>query len=156
MSMHVQLYGLDRLRARFGRMPKAVIEAVGRHIQRDELAPLAEHIRAAAASDRQSARAAGTMRTTSTREGGSIRVGGSGLGGVLLDGAEFGGQRKPRRPYVTRSRRGNPYIVRRRTTMQFRPNLGQRGYWFWPSARRDLKGIRKRIRTVAAKAVNNA
>lgn len=154
--MSIEVVGMARLLARFRRIPEAVRTDVVRHIQRDELRPLASDIRSAAGSDRQSRRAASTMHVAASRDGGAIRVGGGGgLGSTVLQGAEYGGQRKPRRPYVTRSPRGTAYVVRRRATMQFRPNLGRRGYWFWPSARRDLKGIRKRIRQVAAKALND-
>jgi len=44
--------------------------------------------------------------------------------------------------------------VRRRTTKQFHPHLGRRGYWFWPAVRKDLKGINRRVYELLAKAVN--
>jgi hypothetical protein len=68
-------------------------------------------------------------------------------------GAEYGGGKRPKRAYVNRSRSGRPYVVRRRTTKQFHPYLGTRGYWFWPTVRLDLKGIRKRIKTAVVQAV---
>lgn len=72
--------------------------------------------------------------------------------GVVAKGAEFGGRRGPKRSYVT-SRKGTAYLVRRRTTMQFLPWVGNRGYAIVPSMRRSLRGIRKRILTAITEAV---
>lgn len=63
--------------------------------------------------------------------------------GVVAKGAEFGGRRKPRKPYATH-RRGTVYIVRRRTTMQFLPS-NPRGYAITPAMRHSMAGIRQRI-----------
>lgn len=89
--------------------------------------------------------AASSLRFERTTDGANVAVGGGGgLPAILLMGAEFGG-RKRKTTYVSRSRRGTPYIVnQRRTTMQFLPHLGNRGYWFWPSVRRQLDGVMRR------------
>jgi len=74
---------------------------------------------------------------------------------VVLKGAEFGGRRRKKKAVVTRSRSGRGYIMRRRTTMQFAPFLGTRGYWFWPTARTDLKGINARIGKILSSVVSD-
>lgn len=61
--------------------------------------------------------------------------GGSGLGDTLFAGGEYGGRKARKRPYAARSRRGTPYVVYRRTTMQFLPHLGREGYFYWPTIR---------------------
>lgn len=73
--------------------------------------------------------------------------------GLLTMGAEYGGRSGVYRSYATRSRKGNPYIVRRRTTMQFLPNLGTRGYAIMPAMRRSMGGIHKRILTAVEESV---
>lgn len=72
--------------------------------------------------------------------------------GTVAKGAEFGGRRGPRKSHIT-SRKGTRYIVRRRTTMQFLPWVGDRGYAVVPSMRRSLKGIRQRILDAVFEAV---
>jgi len=39
--------------------------------------------------------------------------------------------------------------------MQFAPFLGTRGYWFWPTARTDLKGINARIGKILSSVVSD-
>ena len=72
--------------------------------------------------------------------------------GPVAKGAEFGGRRGPKRAYIS-SRKGTRFIVRRRTTMQFLPWVGNRGYAIVPSMRRSLKGIRQRILDAIFEAV---
>jgi hypothetical protein len=92
----------------------------------------------------------------STPDGMSIVAGGTGgTASVVLKGAEFGGRRRKKKAVVTRSRSGRGYIMRRRTTMQFAPFLGTRGYWFWPTARTDLKGINARIGKILSSVVSD-
>ena len=66
-------------------------------------------------SSRQSALAAGTVRARSDRVP-VIVAGGRSRNGMIFFGAEFGGRR-------------------RKTTQQFRPYTGHRGYWFYPTLR---------------------
>jgi hypothetical protein len=73
--------------------------------------------------------------------------------GEVAMGAEYGGRSGRYRSYATRSRRGTPYLVRRRTTMQFLPNLGTRGYAIMPAMRRSMSGIHARLLTAVEEAV---
>lgn len=83
-----------------------------------------------------------TVGSRATRDGAEMKGGGSDstLGGAVFMGSEFGGRRKLK-TYMTRSRSGNPYVVRRHTTRMFRVHLGTVGYFFWPSVRRGLRGL---------------
>lgn len=72
--------------------------------------------------------------------------------GPVAKGAEFGGRRGPKMSYATH-RKGTAYLVRRRTTMQFLPFVGTRGYAIVPAMRRSLKGIRQRIFDAIREAV---
>jgi hypothetical protein len=92
------------------------------------------------------------LRIVSTGGGVAVTAGST----PVTMGAEFGsfGKRSKKRAYVTRSRKGNAYVVRRRTKVQFRPHLGRRGYWFWPAVRKDLKGINRRVGELIREAVN--
>jgi hypothetical protein len=62
-----------------------------------------------------------------------IRAGGSGLGGLLFYGAEFGGGKRVR-TYQTTSRSGNRYMVTRHTTRQF-PRWYSGGRFLYPTVR---------------------
>lgn len=155
--MSVELVGMAKLKARFSRLPKRIADETSRFLYDHEVRPLARSMASAAAGlPGAASKSAATLSVVRLRDGAQVRAGGGGgLGSELLYGTEFGGRRRPRRAYVTRSRRGTPYIVRRRTTMQFLPHLGRRGYWYWPSVRRDLKGVRKRIHDVMVKVAND-
>ena len=72
--------------------------------------------------------------------------------GVVAMGAEFGSRGIRRRSYATRSRSGNPYIVRRRTTRQFLSS-NPRGYALLPAMRDSMGGIHQRIFDELAEAV---
>jgi hypothetical protein len=149
----LEILGLDRLLRRTRAWPREMHDAAVKVVQTD-VARLDHDMPARAARYGGAARIAGaSVASSKGGDGASLRAGGSGLAGELVMGAEFGGRRKPKRPYVTRSPKGTPYIVRRRTTMQFKPHLGHRGYWWFPVIREDLKGIRKRIRTAVVKAM---
>jgi hypothetical protein len=65
--------------------------------------------------------------------------------GVLLPGSEYGGRRRPKRTYVISRKGARPYSVRRRTTMQFQPHLGRRGYAITPTLRHRMAGIRQKM-----------
>lgn len=147
--MTVVIRGLAELKRRFGRLPAAVSKATERHIQRDELGPMPPHMRSAAGFRRQASVAASTVRYAPVRGGARVSAGeGGGIGSTLLLGAEFGGRRKPKRAYAYRSPKGTVYVARRRATQQFLPHVGRRGYWFYPTVRKDMRGIRGRLRDV--------
>ena len=100
--------------------------------------PLAGKIRRAA-NGPHGRLAASTVKTT----GGSkpaIWLGrGSGLAADVAFGSEFGGQKSKKVQHLMTSRtRARRYIIQRRTTMQFRPHLGQRGYWMSPTMRQNF------------------
>lgn len=152
---YVRILGIDTLTGKMTSWPKRIDDAVQDQILH-EVKPLVDHMKGKASTIGGAARmVARTTRTVSTQDGMSVVVGGGGLAGVLMAGAEYGGRKRPKRAYVNRSRKGRGYIVRRRTTQQFKPHLGSRGYWFWPTARKDLKGINKRVAAVISKVVQD-
>lgn len=155
MSGKVQILGIGVLRGRMQRWPSQISAAVRDQITK-EVSTLIDDMRARANAVGGSARlASSTLRIESTKDGMSVIAGGtSGRESLVLKGAEFGGGKRPKRAYVTLSRRGRPYIVRRRTTRQFRPFLGSHGYWYWPTAKKDLKGINARVGAIIRGAVS--
>jgi hypothetical protein len=150
MPASISILGIDPLTNRVRTWPKAISDAVLQQVL-VEARPLVSHMRSRAASVGGSARIAGrTVALVASRDGVSVTAGGT----PVLFGAEFGSKRGGRRrAYVTRSRKGTPYVVRRRTKLQFPPFLGSRGYWFWPTVRTDLKGINRRVGAILAEAV---
>lgn len=99
-------------------------------------------------------RAVGTVVVERKPDGITIAGGrGGGLGATLFDGAEFGGRKSKKVAYATRSRSGTPYIVNRRTTMQFLPWLGREGYMFWPSIRLWIPKLAKEQEAAIEKAI---
>jgi hypothetical protein len=93
---------------------------------------------------RVQAHAASTVQVSGVADGLSIQGGGGGgLGGTLFAGGEFGGRKSKKVYYPTRSRSGGVYVVKRRTTMQFLPHLGNEGYFFWPAIRDWLPRLLK-------------
>lgn len=154
MSATVELIGADELARRVADWPRDIHEAVTTQVRR-EVEPLMAHMRGRAAGyGRMATLAASTVRMATVPSGLTVTAGGRGnLASTLLYGAEYGGRKRGKRPYVNRSRSGNGYIMRRRATMQFKPHLGSRGYWYWATAREDLKGINARVRAVIYKAV---
>lgn len=108
----------------------------------------------AAAFTRIQRRAVGSVDVTRSRDGIDIAGGrGGDLAAVLFDGGEYGGRKNRREVYVTRSRLGRPYIVRRRTTMQFLPHLGREGYFYWPTIRDWLPKLAKEQEAIVEKAL---
>jgi hypothetical protein len=144
--MGAQIDGLVPCRQFFASLPREVQDAARQQIAREAAhTAAAQRARAFTGAQRIAAR---TVRLEAVENGSGVRAGGAGLGGELFAGSEFGGRRK-RKTYAARSRRGRAYIIhRRRTTMQFLPNVGTRGYWFWPAARQTLTGISLRVRNV--------
>lgn len=150
MTTYCTIVGLDPLTQRMRTWPQAIDAAVHARVM-VEARPLVGRMRSRAAAVGGPARIAGrTVALVSARDGVAVRAGGT----PVLFGAEFGSKRVRRKAYVTRSRARTPYVVRRRTTRQFRPFLGRRGYWFWPTVRSDLKGINARVGRVIAEAVD--
>lgn len=106
------------------------------------------------ASTKMERHAAGSVTLARTRDGIDLAGGrGATLGAVLFDGAEYGGRKATRVPYATRSPLGRAYVVRRRTTMQFKPHLGREGYFYWPTIREWLPRITKQQDAALRKAL---
>lgn len=125
MTVGIEVEGLRELQARVRRLPK-VAQAELREASQAIADMEAPRLRgAASASSRQAGAIASSIRVRRDRfpaiaAGGRGRTGVSGgaTAGQLFYGAEFGGRSS-------------------RTTMQFRPHLGQRGYFFFPTLRAD-------------------
>ena len=152
MPATIEILGIDPLTRRVQTWPR-VIDRTLRDQILVEAQPLVDSMQSrAAAVGGVAVHAARNLALVSTADGISVTVGGD----PTIFGAEFGSKRGSRRRsvYVTRSRAGRAYIARRRTTRQFHPHLGRRGYWFWPTVRTDLKGINRRVYELLAKAVN--
>lgn len=66
--------------------------------------------------------------------------------GEVAAGAEYGGQRRPKRTYLRKGR-----SVRRRTTMQFLP-FNPKGYGITPALKAGMSGIRQRIADAVGEA----
>jgi hypothetical protein len=154
MSAHVEITGMDELTRRVHAWPQQIDAALAHEIER-EVRPMVAHMRSRAGAVGGPARIASrSLGIAPTSNGMSVKAGSGGLAGLVLAGSEYGGRKRPKRSYATRSRSGNAYLVRRRTTRQFRYHLGNRGYWFWPTARADLKGINARVGAILARVVN--
>jgi hypothetical protein len=96
------------------------------------------------ASSRIEKHAVGSVTVRKARDGIELAGGqGGGLDATLFPGGEYGGRKSKRVPYATRSPNGTAYIVRRRTTMQFKPHLGKHGYFFWPTVREWMPKLAK-------------
>jgi hypothetical protein len=150
----VNVIGLDVLAARAKGWPGEIDAAVAREIGQT-VRPLIGHMGTKASAIGGAAKVASrSLGLAVSGDAMTVRAGGAGLSGTLLMGGEFGGRKRPRRPYAYRSRSGNAYIAKRRATMQFKPHLGRRGYWFWPTVRTDLKGINARVSEILAKVAN--
>jgi hypothetical protein len=144
MTASVDASGLDRL-------SRNVQRAVSGGLQ-DELVtslheaerPILTDMRGEAHTkiQKQAIRSVDTKRA---RDGIEIKGGGGGGGlpQVLWAGGEYGGRKRAKVTYATRSPLGRPYIVRRRTTMQFLPSLGRQGYMYWPTVRDWMPKITK-------------
>lgn len=81
---------------------------------------------------------------------------GGGLGATLFDGGEYGGRKRKKVTYATRSPLGKAYIINRRTTMQFLPWLGREGYFFWPTVRDWMKRLAKEQEELVEKALGGS
>ena len=152
MPATIEIFGIDPLTRRVKTWPR-VIDAALRDRILVEARPLVDNMQMrAGAVGGVAVHAARNLTLVSTADGISVTAGGD----PTIFGAEFGSKRSTRRrkAYVTRSRAGRPYIARRRTTRQFHPHLGRRGYWFWPTVRKDLKGINRRVFELLTKAVS--
>ncbi len=156
--MRVQVEGGDALRALAASLPQDVTRGVGAHLQRDEVTPLAQDMRARAQRyGRIGARAASTISVSPTADGATLEAGGtstSDLGAALFAGSEYGGRIR-KKTYARKNRSGSgAHPVTRKTTQMFLPHLGRRGYWFWPAMRTDLRGIIGRTADVVEKVID--
>jgi hypothetical protein len=130
-------------------------KAVTGGLQRDMVESLHESARPIVADMQGAAftkiqrRAAGKVNSSNDAKGITLRDGGD----VLFPGAEYGGRKSKRVTYVTRSPLGRPYIVRRRTTMQFLPWLGREGYFFWPTVRDWMPKLEKQQEEIVEKVL---
>lgn len=154
MSNSIEILGLDPLTRRVQLWPREIDDAVADEI-REIVTPMAAHMKGRASGIGGVCRVVGpTVAVSTTSTGMAVSVGLSGLAAALSKGAEYGGRRRGKRSYVTRSRKGTAYVIRRRTTQQFKPFLGTRGYFFWPVARTDLKGINARVGALVSEVAN--
>lgn len=154
---HVDVDGLGQTQRRLDGLAADVRLSVVRHLQNDEAQPLLHAMRSRASRMGTLSRIAGsTLAYSRLPDGGSVSAGGTGssLGVVLFAGTEYGGQKR-RNTYARRSPKGKAHAVTRRTTMMFRPHLGTRGYWYWPSVRKETRGIVGRTRQAMEKAVDH-
>lgn len=146
----------SEVEARLATLATDVRQPVIEHLRHDEARPLVTAMTSRANRlGRLSSIAARSLEYSAIRDGGRVTGGGSSssnLSAVLFAGTEYGG-RKRRTTYARRSPKGNSHAVTRRTTMMFRPHLGTRGYWFWPSVRNETRGIVKRVRNVIEGAI---
>ena len=124
-KVSVEVEGLKELQRRVRNLPKQAQEELRQAAQAIADMELPRLRAAASGSSRQAGAIASSIRSRRDRfpaiaAGGRGRTGVSGgaTAGQLFYGAEFGGRRS-------------------RTTMQFRPHLGQRGYFFFPTLRAD-------------------
>lgn len=146
MAIHVQIFGLEKLRRKDGTLQRDVEDEVSGQIHREanEIETVA-HARAET-QGRIGARAGRTVRTQEFTTGAAIYAAGRTrtLGNLLFKGAEFGGRRR-RKSHI--GRRGDTlYLIRRRrTTMMFRAHVGTVGYFYYPAIRGGLRGIHVRI-----------
>lgn len=134
MAEAVELDGAEELRRRVRNLPK-VANASMRTAAKGIVEKEVPRIQAAAGSNKQARMVASTIRARSDRyptivAGGSRRLSpsrktkgkGRPTAGEVFFGAEFGGAQRP-------------------TTQQFRPYQGRRGYFFWPTLRKDAQQI---------------
>lgn len=129
LRMSITLDGARPLLSALGKLDKN-LQANIRDASQEIAATEADRIaKAGRGSDKQSRLVAVTVRARRDRvpaiaAGGAKRLPTKGRPRAmdLLFGAEFGGQKRP-------------------TTQQFRPHKGTRGYWFFPTIRRDEKRI---------------
>lgn len=152
MSASVDTRGLEK-------MSKGIRRAVTGQLQTElvrmlqDAGPKIETDIRGGASSKMQRKAAATVQSTKQSAGISLASNGSGLGATIFNGAEYGGRKPKRIPYATRSRAGKPYVVHRRTTMQFLPHLGTEGYFFWPAVRDWMPKLTQAQEPAIAKAL---
>ena len=158
MGVQLEMTGTDALHRQIRNASRRISEATAKHIYEVEIVPLARAIQQAGQRRGGPAKlAANTVGTQKLPGGGSVVAPArDGVGASVFYGSEFGGRRRAKVDYTTKSRRGRSYQISRRTTMQFDEWTGKRGYWFFPTVREVLKGLRGRVGKVAAKAVTSA
>lgn len=136
VNIAVTAPGFDATIKAFRAMPAELKREVGKQ-SRTVADPLARVLESAGSS--QGSHAAGAASTVrSSVRGGVPSVVASGKPYTL--GSEFGGGVR-RASYYSTSRAGRRYlIVNRRTTAQFRPYVGQSGYWWDPAIKANGPG----------------
>jgi len=155
MPVSIDVNGLDALQARVKAWPERIDAELAKQVEA-EVRPMVSHMSGKASAIGGAAMvAARSLGISATANGMTVSAGDSGLSGLLLHGGEFGGRKRPKVSYATRSRSGTAYFVFRRTTQQFKPHLGNRGYWFWPTVRADLKGVNGRVGALLTKVVRS-
>ena len=154
MSAEVKVTGATELLRDIGKWPDSLETAIAREM-RTEVDGLIVHMRGRARAVTGAAEIAVDSLALSTAGSTlTLKAGGrGGLASTLTPGGEYGGRKRGKRSYVGRSPKGTPYVMRRRATQQFKPHLGNRGYWFWPTVREDLKGVNQRIRKIIDKVI---
>lgn len=170
MRMNLAVEGLKPFLTRISALPKTAqneIRQAAQGIADDEVERI---VSAGKASDKQSAAAAAFIKSRKDRvpaiaAGGAKKTGVSGgaKAGELFFGAEFGGgsNKKFERELTetvyttstgkTRTRRtysAAKLVGSKKSTNQFRPHLGQTGYWFWPQLRADRDRMMSRWEAV--------
>lgn len=144
MGISIGFVNYNAFRAQMAKLDRQIQQAAVEQIHTEARRLALDMPTRAAAFGRLTGKAGRTIELRTEGGGATVKGGGHGLGGVLFKGAEYGGRRK-RKTYAM-ERNGTVFVVnRRRTTMQFLPHLGTRGYFFWPTIRRDLTGVRSRM-----------
>lgn len=142
------LFGHRVRRAASGQLQKDLVTML------HEVGPKIETDVKRAASTKMQRRAAATVGSRNTGYGIDLGPSGGGLGGVLFQGAEFGGRKRPKKAVVRgRPLWGKPGSVVRRTTMQFLPHLGHEGYFFWVTVRERMPKLEKALQETVQKAL---
>jgi hypothetical protein len=153
VSASIDVTGLTRFNAGLKRSISGDLQKrVVKNIQ-DNRQPIINEMHSKAHTRIQQ-RAVGSVDARLTSDGIELAGGaGGGLGGILFDGGEYGGRKSKKVVYATRSPLGRPYIIKRRTTMQFLQWLGREGYFFWPTVRDALKRLTKETEEIVGKTL---
>ena len=154
--MGVEVSGLNSAIRKLTRMDKRMQARIRQEAIVVEARKLAAQARSAGHSFPGAAKyAADTIHERDLPAGAEINAaGGGGLGAQVFKGYEFGARGKRRKTYARRTR-GGAAPVTRRTTRQFPPFLGRTGYFYWPTLRSGIKGIRARVETAVNKELNS-
>lgn len=145
MGISVEVQGYSWIVRKGPRLSRDVREAIVDQIHHDFRDMETEVVSTAGGLGRVQRRAAQSVHSRFYQRGAEIAGGGGrGLSAILFHGAEFGGRRR-RRTYLGRRGRKLYLIERRKVTMMFYPFIGKRGYFYFPTIRRNVVGINKRM-----------